>query len=162
MSATIPSHPAVQLPPDAAEAINSAPTAVVGGHAAVEAFFGYKPSVPTPVITQEQRALVNAEVKAHLPMWETFKNLAPGAYEQTRITVVSDTYQVRLLNGHVQDYNIVYTAPSADSSSSGFSLRWMTCSFMCTNVNYDMHTKRTDDRFASAIANLCAQGFAWN
>jgi hypothetical protein len=160
MLRTLASRPAVQLPPDAAEAINSAPATQVGGRAAIEAHFGYKPVAPTPVITQEQRALINAEIKAHLPQWETFKKLAPGAHEQTKMCVLSDTYQVRCLNGHVQEYKIVYTAPT--SHYSGFSLRWMTCSFMCIEVNYGIDKKRTDDKFASAIANLCAQGFVWN
>lgn len=144
------------------DAINSAPATEVGGRAAVEAWFGYRPTAPTPVVTQEQRALVNAEIKAHLPQWETFKKLAPGAYAQTRMTVVSDTYQVRCLDGSTQEYNIVYRTPSPGTHVSRFSLRWTTCSFMCVEVNYAIDKKRTDDKFASAIANLCAQGFAWN
>ena len=158
----VASCPAVRLPPDAMDAINSAPATEVGGRAAVEAWFGYRPTAPTPVVTQEQRALIAAEVKAQLLHWHTFKELAPGAYEQTKIRVLSDTFQVRCLDGHIQDYAIVYNPPFAGSHESGFSLRWVECSFMCVEQNYSLNKKRVDDRFASLIANIAAVGFAWH
>ena len=155
-------HAPVHLPPNAMEAIEKAPPVYVGGVSAVEAQFGYRRPAPPPVVTQEQRALVAAEVEAQMPQWRAFKSLAPGAFEQTKIRVMSDTFQLRCLKGHVQDYTIIYHPTFTSSHESGFSLRWVECSFMCVEQNYSLNKKRVDDRFASLVANIVADGFAWH
>ena len=147
-------HTPVHLPPNAMEAIENAPPAHVGGVCAVEAAFGYQRPAPSTILTDKQREIIETEVAAQMPHWHTFKSLAPAAFEQTKMRVMSDTYQIRCLNGSVQDYNIIYNPTFASRHESGFSLRWIECSFMCVEQNNSLNKKRVDDRFASLVANI--------
>ena len=155
------SLPAVHLPP---HALDTAPTTEVGGYCALEVLFGYQPEAPTPVVTPEQRAQINAEIAVHIPNVMSFMELAPSAFAQTKMRVESDSFQVRCLkSGTFVNFKIAYNGPKpAESHESGFHVLWSTFSFMAVDHDYSLPKKRVGDKLSSLIANMCAMGFAWN
>lgn len=114
-------------------------------------------------MTPFDRERIFREAAVHEQYWLQFKQLAESAAKQTGMAVYSEQYQVRCLDGSTTCYSLRYDPKMVNSKQSGFAVCFMKTICVRSVEHYKLlGSKRTSDKFHSAIANLCANGYQWN
>jgi hypothetical protein len=114
-------------------------------------------------MTPFDRERVFREVAVHEQFWSQFIKTAPSAASQTGMAVYSEQYQVRCIDGSTTCYSLRYDPKMVNSKQSGYAVCFMKTICVRSVEQYKLlGSKRTSDKFNSAIANLCANGYQWN